>query len=193
MKYSVFSCCLMIMGIQAFIFSKKFKKNKKNNECTENDVDVKTDNETIRHQKLIDLNKRLYDMYHELTQEQDTFELKRQENTRIQETLKSKKCEVENRLKSLEEIRNKVGDKFKDRTTSILEFKELCSMFVSTHDDIEKVQMEIHQSEIELEIYSESWNAELLEHNSKINNLRNEIEKILIETAQLNECQVQET
>lgn len=188
MKYALLSY-IMIMGIQAYIFSKRFRKEKKDNEHIESNVD-NVDPETIRHQQIVELNKRLYDMYHELTQEQDTFELKRQENSSIQEKLNSKKCEVENRLQYLEGVRNRVGDKFKDRTTSIQEFKELCAGFVSTYDDIEKIQMEIHQSEIELEIYLQSWNAELLEHNNKVNNLRKEIETVLKEIAQLSECQI---
>jgi hypothetical protein len=61
-------------------------------------------------------------------------------------------------------------------------------MFVSTHDDIEKVQMEIHQSEIDLEINLQSWNEELLEHTNKINNIRKEIEHMLKEIARLNDC-----
>lgn len=191
MKYTLLS--IMIMGIQAYIFNKRFRKGKKDNEHIESNVNNETNSETVRHQQVVELNKRLYDMYHELTQEQDNFELKRQENTNIHEVLNSKKCEVENRLLYLEGIRNKVGDKFKDRTTSIQEFKELCAKFVSTHDDIEKVQMEIHQSEIELEIYLQSWNAELLEHNNKISNLRKEIETVLKEISQLSDCQMQDT
>jgi len=188
MKYTLLSC-IMIMGIQAYLFSKRFRKSNKDNEC--NDIDVKIDDETIRHQKLVNFNKRLYDMYHELTQEQDTFETKRQENTNIQEVLRSKKYEVENRLQYLEGIKNKIGDRFKDRTTSIQEFKELCSTFVSTHDDIEKVQMEVHQIEIEFEIYLQSWNVELVEHNNKTSNLRKEIETVLKDIASLNESEVQ--
>lgn len=185
---------IMIMGIQAYIFSKRFRKDKKHIEHTESNVEPETDDKTkINSQQVVELNKRLYNMYHELTHEQDTFELKRQENTNIHEALNSKKCEVENRLLYLEGIRNKVGDKFKDGTTSIQEFKELCAAFISTHDDIEKVQMEIHQSEIELELYLQSWNAELLEHNNKVNNLRNEIETLLKEIAQLNQCNMQHT
>jgi chromosome segregation ATPase len=176
------------MGIQVYWLAKRFRKNKKDIHCQDNTV--QTNNDTIHHQQLVDLNKRLSDMYHKLTQQQDTFENKKQENINIHEVLKNKKVEVGNRLLNLERIRNEFGDKFKDRTTSIQEFKELCSMFVSTHDDIEKVQMEIHESEIELEIYLQSWNEEVKKHNDEISHLRQEIEIILNDIARLNECEI---
>ena len=191
MKYTLF-IHIMIMGIQAYLFGKRFRKDKKHNECNQTNVeaDVKLDNETmLHHQKIIELNKRLCSKYQELTEEQDYFERKRLDNTNIQEVLNSKKCEVENRLQYLEGIKNNVGEKFKDKTTSIQEFKNLCSMFVSTHNDMEKVQMEIHQSEIELNMYLQSWNDELLEHNTKISILRKDIESIMKEIEKYNECE----
>lgn len=185
-------CHIVIMGIQAYIFGKRFKKDKKNNGSNECNVSLETDEKTIRHQKLVSLNKRLYDMYQELTQEQDAFDIKKQENTSIQETLEGKKCEVENRLQYLEAIRNKVGDNFKDKTTSIQDFKELCSNFVSTCNDIEIVQMEIHQSEIEMEIHLQSWNGKLVEHNNKVSQLRKDIQELMTEIEELNLCLIRD-
>lgn len=175
MKYKLISF-VMIMGIHAYLFGKNFKN------TNDNEMEVESDTDTD-HQQLVDLNKRLYSMYQELTQEQDSFEIKREENTNLYERLRNKKCEVQNRLKYLEEIKNNIGDKFKDKTTSIQEFKELCAKFISTHDDIEKTEIEVHKSEIELEINQQSWNEELLKYNDKIHDLRKEIETVLKEIA----------
>lgn len=171
------------MGIQAYIFGKKFRKDNASNK-------MEVDNEAIRHQQLLSLNKRLFDMYQQLTQEQDYFAIKQQQNTSIYNELKSKKCEVEQHLVSLEEKKINIDDKFKNGSTSIQGFKELCYMFVSTQEDIENVQMQLHQSEIELEIHQQSWNDKLLKHNNKITNLQTEIENVVKEIACLNECKI---
>lgn len=183
MKYKLLTF-VMIMGIHAYLFGKRFHKDNVNQAITE------LNDEVARNQTLINLNKRLFDLYEALTQEQDDFEIKRNIHATMHENLKNKKVDVENRLQYLEETRDKVDERFKDRTTSIQEFKELCSMFVSTHDDIEKIQMEIHESEIELEIYLESWNRELLEHNDKVMSLRKDIDAIIKDISQLNGCEV---
>lgn len=152
----------IIMGIQAYIFGKKFRKDEKR-------------------QQLADLNQRLNDMYHELTQEQDMFEKRRNENADIQEKLKRKKHDLQNRLDYLEGIRSKVGDCFMDKASSLKDFNELCKQFVSEHNEIEKVQVEIHESEIELEAYSQTWNEELIQHNNKVSMLRSSIDFVLTE------------
>lgn len=192
MKYKLVSF-VMIMGIHAYLFGKIFKKDNEIDSEIDNEIDTKIDNridnevetdtKPTRHQQLVDLNKCLYSMYKELTEEQDSFEVKRQENINIVERLRNKKCEVQDRLKYLEDIKNNIGDKFKDKRTSIQEFKVLCAKFISTHDDIETTQIEIHKSEIELEINQQSWNEELLRYNDKIQNLRKEIETALKEMA----------
>ncbi len=172
MRYILFAH-LIIMGIQAYIFGKRFGKTVK-------------DNEDEKRQQLVDLNERLKDMYYELTQEQDTFQKRRDENTNIHEGLNSKKCELQNRLDYLEGIRYKVGESFVNKTTSLKDFNELCKQFVSAHDDIEKVQIEIHESEIELETYLQTWNDELTRHNEKVNMLRSSIDFVLAEISKLN-------
>lgn len=169
---------MIIMGIQAYIFRKRCKKH-----SHLQDISNET---TLRNQQLNDMNKRLYDKYQELTQRESSFEIKKKHNNNIQEVLHSKINEVENRLQYLEGIRNKVGSDFKNKTTSIQEFKDLCSVFVSAHNDIEKVQMEVHKSEIDLEIYLRSWNQELIEYNNINTNLRKEIEALLKEIGRLN-------
>lgn len=167
------------MGIQAYLFGKNFKKDKK----------LENEREQIRH-KLVDLNKRLYDLYQELTQEQDSFEEKRQQHKDKQEEMNSMKSEIESRLKSLEEVKVEIGCKFTNNTTSISEFKELCAMFITTHNDIEKTLIEVHQNEIEFEEYQQTWNEELLKNSDKTNNLRGEIETVLKEIARLNGCEL---
>lgn len=161
------------MGIQAYIFGKRFKKTVK-------------DNQDEKHQQIADLNERLNDMYYELTQEQDMFEERRNQNTDVHEAINSKKRELQNRLDYVEGIRCKVGESFMNETTSLRKFNELCKQFVSAHDDIEKVQVEIHESEVELEAYLQSWNEELTEHNKKISMLRNSIDYVLTEISKLN-------
>lgn len=159
---------LVIMGIQAYLFGKRNKKNS-----------------NVNQERLVDLNKNLSDMYFELKQEQDNFEKQREENSNIHSELNSKKIELQNRLDYMEGIRNKVGVKFQDKSTSITDFNELCKMFVSAHDDLEKVQIEIHHSEIEFQYHLQTWDDELKKHNDKIANLRNEIENILADIAAL--------
>jgi predicted nucleic acid-binding Zn-ribbon protein len=159
MQYILFSH-LVIMGIQAYLFSKKNKKNKNDNQ-------------------IIELNKTLSDMYFELKQEQENFDKLREANDNIHAELNSKKVEVQNRLDYLEGIRNQVGGRFQDKSTSIKDFNELCKKFVSAHDDVEKVQIEIHHSEIEFEKYLQTWDEELKKHNEKVAHLRKEIECVL--------------
>lgn len=178
MKYTVLFA-MVIMGIKALLSRKRTQKTTKD----ETNID-----EPSKSELLSSLNLKLNEMYHELTKHQDEFELKRQGYNKIQEELQSKKCEVENRLQYLEGIRNNIGLRFQQKPTTLYEFRELCKNFVSTHDDIEQVQTAIHDSEVELEEYFKSWNAELLEHNNKVSFMRREIEFTLAEISKLNGC-----
>ena len=166
---------IVIMGIQAYVFGKRFRKTLK---------DIQDKNE-----QLLELNKHLNEMYYTLTQEQDAFEKKRNENNNIHEGLNSKQFELENRFAYLEGIRNKVGEKFQDKATSLKDFNELCKKFVSAHDEIEKVQLDIHQIEIELESYLKNWNDEVTKHNSKVASLRKDIESKLSDIAKMSEVE----
>jgi chromosome segregation ATPase len=161
---------LALMGIQslAYFFGKRNKKTKDDDQ-----------------EKLNGMNKRLNDMYFELKQEQDNFAKQREENNTIHQELNNKKIEVQNRLDYIEGIRNKFGVKFQDKSTSIKDFNELCKLFVSAHDDVEKVQIEIHHSEIEFEKYLQTWDDKLNKHNEKVASLRKEIELILSEISTL--------
>lgn len=167
MRYILFSH-LVIMGIQAYLFCKRNKTSKNDNQ-----------------ERLVNLNKRLSDMYFDLKQEQDNFDKQRQDNSNIHEELNSKKIEVQNRLDYMEGIRHQVGGKFQDKSTSIKEFNELCKKFVSAHDDVEKVQTEVHHSEIEFEKYLQTWDEELKKHDEKVANLRKEIESVLSDISTL--------
>jgi uncharacterized coiled-coil DUF342 family protein len=156
------------MGIKSFFFGSKRKE------------------DDIHRERIAVLNEELANTYHVLKKEQDEFEVKNNAYTITQESIRSKRVEIDNRLGYLQGIMDRIGEKIKEPFRDIKEFKELCQSYVSTHNDIEVAQTELHETELHLEDYFKSWEIETLEHNCKVDDTRMKIEEILSTISQLN-------